>query len=140
MAWTAYHTEVEVSAGATHTIPISFVRIRAVPYSGTGSIVTELFDGRRKQRIDGWRHEVEMRWAQLSDTDHIVVTDAIEDLINNGGTIDFDPPNNKNITLIAQNASDLFEALFDLRIRKRPAQVTLVSTTVEASPKSWINS
>lgn len=141
-SWSTYHTTVHVTAGATtYEIPVDSLRVVAEPYSGTGDIATKLFDGRYIQRVDGWKHRVEMSWGELKQTDNDTLLNAVDGVIQNkGGDIDLDPGSatSKVLSVVVASADESIQAVFEGMVRGRGASVGFIEAGVSSAPKSWI--
>jgi len=143
MAYTSYHTRVQFTANSNvYTIPIWALRISAVPYSGLGTTTVRLFDGRNKQRVDGWLLRAEFDWPQLKASDHDNFTNLVNDIVAAGTVdIDFDPDDNlgqKVATFVAEDLGDMIQALFRGRVRRRPAAAQFIGSNVLSEVPDWI--
>jgi hypothetical protein len=141
MPYATFHNRVRITTGGVnYDLPVDSAKIKAIPYSGNGQTAVDLFDGRRVQRIDGYRYEVELNWRELKTTDHVILYNVVTALFTNGsGVIDCDPPNGKTITVIIGDAGEAIQAVFNGMVRNRPASLRLVSSSVDATMKNWIH-
>lgn len=143
MAWTGYHDNITITAGGTgYVLPVGDLEVTAEPYARSGSTSVELFDGRRVQRVDGWRLTAEISFGELNASEHSTFYDMIVAVATNGGcTIEFDPNGlNKNVSSdwILEDAGSALQAMFERGIRGRPASVTFVTASILATPPNWL--
>jgi hypothetical protein len=154
MSWERYHTDVRLvsGTGVEYDLPLQKLSVKAKPYSRTGSTTTELFDGRYKQRIDGWRIEATLSWSELPTADHEGFVDMIEDLALSGIDVEFDPdladvtgaPAKRVNGMVFSRLDEALEAAFDGRVRSRPSSFDLVTSEPIPEPQlsnySWLTS
>lgn len=143
MAWNDYNTEVTVTANSnTYTIPVWALDLKVVPWTGNSTYAIELFDGRYKNRIEGYRLVAEFKWAQLKQVDHALFGDMIEDIATEGcATIDFDPndaPGIRVATFVLTDASNIINAIFEGRVRMRPGVMAFISKIVYSTVPAWV--
>lgn len=145
--WPKYKGDVHLNtasdqSGTGVTLPISSLDFKAKPYSHTGDTVIELFDGRRKKDIDGWRHEITIEWKQVHKVERDKIfdgTDGFVDLFQNNVTLWFFPDpsdTTKNIEVVA-DLNNAIQVKYQLNGRRSPAQLKLLSANVANNPKSW---
>lgn len=143
MGWTGYHDNIQITAGGTaYVLPVGDLEITAEPYARSGSTSVELFDGRRVQRVDGWRLNASVSFAELEASDHSTFHDMIVAVATNGGcTIEFDPSGTgKSVSSdwILADGNSALQAMFERGIRGRHASVEFVTASILASPPSWL--
>jgi hypothetical protein len=145
MAWDGFHDNIEITAGGTsYVLPVGNLEVMAEPYARAGSTSVELFDGRRVQRVDGWRLTAEISFDELTPAQHSTFFDMIVAVAAEAGVdINFDP-NGAGKTVssdwILSDAESALQAVFERGIRGRPASVTFVTKGVLAAPPSWLTS
>lgn len=126
-------------------VPVWDLDVRATPWSGTGSIFTKLFDGRKKAKTNGWRTRASIDLNFKTDAVDNVTWLTFLNAIATGTAFaaDFDPdeaPGTKVLTLIAENAESAARAVFNGRVRNRPARIDFISPTVSATKPGWLSS
>lgn len=129
------------TAGGTlsETLPVAGFEITSVPYSRSGQIATELFDGRMRPNLDGFRHRIRIDWQLLRASEmaalrNLVIrsvgseavayrlTDPV--LTSGGNSIDF----------ILEDANRAVRSVFAKNIRNTPASVSFVSKDITQQP------
>lgn len=144
MSYQGYHKQVRITVdSATYDVNIDDLKINAFPYSGAGNYNIQLFDGRHKTRLDGWKVRAAFDWQQFDLSDHEQWEEIMVALEANNYEceIDFDftdAPGQRTETFVVENADSLISAIFDKRGHIRPASVSFISTNVLSSVPLWI--
>lgn len=125
--------------GLTRTLPVAGFTIESVPYSRSGQIATELFDGRMRPNFDGFRHRIQIDWGMLRRSE----MDDLRSLVLRSVEADdveyrlIDPPlteGGNQLSFILQNASRAVREVFSRNIRNTPASVSFVSREITQQP------
>jgi len=155
MAFQSFHTEIQfVVGGSTYDVRIQSLSAALKPVKLGGEIAVELFDGRKRQRVDGYRLMLDLTWGQLDGDSNETLTSAVFAALDAGVCdVKLDPdkassdPGGGQKTLpgmVFTDASSAIEASFDLMVRARPASVSLESdrllSQADAETYDWITS
>lgn len=155
MAFQTFHTEIQFVVGSsTYDVRIQSLSALMKPVKLGGEIAVELFDGRKRQRVDGYRLLLDLTWGQLDGQSNETLHQATLAALDAGVCdVKLDPdkassdPGGGQKTLpdmVFTDASSAIEASFDLMVRARPASVSLESdrllTQTESQDYDWITS
>lgn len=142
MSFERYNTKCRI--GATFELPVDHMEIRPRPFVGGGGTVVQLFDGRNKLITPTWVHVITLNWKELG-SHYDEVWDAVNHMLINDGAdfyAYFDGSIFDATKVVTGVIPDLKEnnlgIIFDSRIRKRPASLTLITKTAAAAPLSWV--
>jgi hypothetical protein len=127
-------------------LPVTNLTVRPEPWTGAGTIVTELFDGRRKLENVTWGYRIELTWSELrADQDDL--RQAVEYLLQQEGAdiyLSYDAdgdvfePTHVIPNCIPELSGQELSAVFERRARKRPGSLTLVSESQSLPLYNWI--
>lgn len=146
--WNVFNSYVRIGPAVGGIIlPVSHMDLTPIPWTGTGSTVTELFDGRRIIEQPTWGYELLLTWDEIGSYNDIL-RDAILDILGNDGR-DVYPVHQTGtsfdaskvlVDMIPRLDGGELKAIFEGRARKRPASLALVSKEFsDAVPLDWIN-
>lgn len=140
--FTTFLPAIKLTANSnSYTLPIWNLSIAAIPYSGSGQIAQENFDGSITQRIDGWILQCSFSMTPKV-TDNPLIGSILNDIEAGGSVVvDFDPvddPGNKAGTFALSDGSRAIVADFRGHVRNRPISVSLIGTSVLSAIPDWI--
>lgn len=146
MNWKRYNTHVRVGdlAAGGVVLPITTLEVTAEPWTGTGSLITELFDGRRVLEGVGWGYRAVLTWDELR-TDHDKLRIAIQYLLDSQGAdvyIGWNETNGSWEGLLPACLPDLsgdeLKAIWQNRARRRSGNLTLVTSSQQLGLYEWL--
>ena len=143
--WQAW-VRIAVDGGSAFVLPVDMLRISPVPFvhGSDGSTAKQLWDGSYVYRCEGWRHDVTLDYQELPEEHHETFRDLVWDLHSNGGEALVTILNSdktmtaREVEVVADFSGETITAMFDGRVRERPAVIQFKGKRPLPFPKSWI--
>ena len=130
-----------------YLLPVDECRIMAKPISqgSVGETVVTDVNNVTHYRCEGWRHDVELRYAKIPKVHHDTFLTVVQQLHNTGGEAQFAPASsdgsiddNKVIDTVAKFDDSTIGADFAKRMRKRGASLMLQGKDLQTEPYDWL--
>ena len=150
MEWTRYNAGVRLvwgGEGPTIDLPVAALTVAPEPYVGSGAHVSTLFDGRRKMEPLGFGYRAAFDWSYLHRAEHEALSSVVSAFLTYGPAESlylsrlqaggYDPEKVLSNVVFDMDASDV-SAVFETRLRRRPASLTILTESQQLPWYTWL--
>ncbi|AUO78980.1 hypothetical protein [Salinibacter phage M8CRM-1] len=143
--WQAW-VELRVTGGDIYELPVDKLTVQPVPYvhGSDNGTAKKLWNGEYVYRCDGWRHDVTLEYNEIPTDHHGTVKDLVLNMHSNQGEGTIELLNSdrtltgRTVDVVANFSADTMKAVFEGRVRQRPATIEFKGKRPLSLPKSWI--